>query len=141
MLSDLTPSRIASRSFQGRLLLVLVVFMAGLMLSSCDPDDDGYYYNSPLVGSWTLISDNSGAIGGYDQSQFDFYSDGSGWLGQYDNKGIWRTYSLTWETAGSTLYIYPNQWAETWSYTWSIRGGYLYLYDLDSGNTLEYMPN
>lgn len=120
-------------------LLTFILILSGLLLSSCDPVEDDYY--SPLVGSWTLVSDDYGPVGTYDQSVFDFYSDGSGWLGQYDNQGIWRTYSLTWEINGSTLYIYPDQWAETWTYTWRVRGGYLYLYDLDSGNTLEYMPS
>lgn len=121
------------------LLMVAVILLVSTVFTSCD-DDDPYYSNSPLVGSWTLVSDNNGPVGYYDQSQFDFYSDGSGWLGQYDNKGIWRTYSLTWNQTGSTLYIYPDQWAETWTYTWRLQGGYLYLYDVDSGNTLEYSP-
>lgn len=115
-----------TRTFTFRALMLMMIVVG---LSSC-ADDDPYFSNSPIVGSWYLV-DPPTAI----YNEFDFYPDGSG--NYYADDGYGTEY-ITWETWGSQLNVYFT--TETWQFNWAMRGGYLYLYPYGDGSTLVYAP-
>ncbi len=109
------------------LLISMLIAMMSITVTSCDPDDDYYYYDAPFLGSW-MSDDHS--------SSFTFYANGTGvYTDFYTNSST----SITWEADDYNLWIYPNDgWGDTWSYQWDVYGNTLELFDLDYGGYIYY---
>lgn len=121
------------------LLLLLLPLLSAL--SSCSDTDP--YFESPLCGNWQLELVNGYAVPELDVSEFQFYSDGTGTFGQYNQNGGWSTYPITWYTdfVGVTNYLYIDTWGGgTWIYQFKVYYDSLVLYDTLTGNTLTYTP-
>ncbi len=116
---------------------LLFIAVATLMLSSCDSDDEPYYYDDldpRLVGEWVLVS-NSGPF----DNEFIFYSNGTGSYYVNDSYGP-TTYYINWWTYGDNLTVdFPNQGGDQMYFSYEFMGGYLYLYP-SSGGTWIYEP-
>ncbi len=104
--------------------LMLAVILAATSLSSCDPDDDNYYYD--ITGSWMEVAPDYGNI-------YYFYGDGTGYCQDYNGE-----YYFDWDVDDWNLYLdFYDGYYET--YGWSMQGNSLYLYP-DGGNPIVLQP-
>ncbi|MCM1483503.1 MAG: hypothetical protein NC043_04145 [Muribaculaceae bacterium] len=72
---------------------VIIALMLAFSTVSCD--DDEYYSDSPVLGTWGLSAINGMPIYDDEYSEFTFYNDGTGVFGQYSVAGLWETYPIT----------------------------------------------
>ena len=75
------------------LIFCLLASMA-IALSSCDPDDPAL---SGLVGpTWQLEEDQAGQVYDSEIVRFQFYGDGTGTYGFYNDYGQWDNMDFSW---------------------------------------------
>lgn len=111
--------------------LFMVMLFAITTLSSCDPDDDDFFYYD-IVGRWQQVAPDYGPI-------YDFIGDGTGMC--YDD--YYGDSYFEWEADNNylTLYFINDYESTTEYYSWSFQGNSLYLYpDYDYSNPLVLKP-
>ena len=107
--------------------LFLVTLFAVTALSSCEPDDDDFYYD--IVGRWLQVAPDYGPI-------YDFNGNGSGMC--YDD--YYGDSFFYWNTNGDYMTLDFGQ-GYVKNYTWSFQGSSLYLYPTDNySNPLVLQP-
>lgn len=104
-----------------RTLLPLLLLSVGftLLMSSCEPVDDGWGYNPPpgwgsnyffdsrLEGSWELVQANSQPVDSYDTNYMEFYGRGHGGYFYYSrNRLISEDMAYFCQRSGSTTTNY-----------------------------------
>ena len=106
--------------------LFLTVMMLGL--SSCDS-----HFWTPLSGSrWYAFLEVQGAYerdiysDDYDYMEIQFYTNGTGVMGFYDDYGDWGEYAFTWDDNGDYVTIWYYDGGHE-SFYYDYRNGYLYL--------------
>lgn len=103
--------------------LLFVMLMTVTTLTSCEPDDDDFFYYN-IAGRWIEVAP-------YDGDIYDFYNDGTGYC-YYEN----GTYSyFEWEADNYYLTLYFEDdygFTTTEYYSWSYQGNSLYLYPNDN---------
>ncbi len=97
--------------------LFIITLCAATALSSCEPDDDDYYYS--IVGSWQQVAPEYGPV-------YQFNGDGTGMC--YDD--YYGDSYFTWSADEYTigLYFTNGYEASTEYYDYSFRGNSLYMY-------------
>ncbi|WP_301342428.1 hypothetical protein [uncultured Duncaniella sp.] len=123
-MSLLTPS---SRKAVKALSLMIVALIAMTSFTSCDDDDDEWYYT--VEGSWEQVAPPT-----REYVYYEFYEDGYGNYIVDDPRYGADYYEFSWWVSGSSLTIdYGGGDAEY--YSWSVQGSTLYLYP-DYGNPI-----
>ncbi|MCX4368257.1 MAG: hypothetical protein OSJ41_01955 [Duncaniella sp.] len=111
--------------------LLLVMLLTVTTLTSCEPDDDNFFYYD-IAGRWMEVAPYYGDI-------YDFNSDGTGYC--YYEDGDYSYFE--WEADNYYLTLYfTNGYEETVEYySWSFQGNSLYLYpNYDTSNPLVLKP-
>lgn len=113
--------------------LLMVTLFAITTLTSCEPDDDDFYYYD-IVGRWLQVAPDYGDI-------YDFNGDGTGTC--YYENGDYSYFE--WEADNYYLTLYftdPYGYNDSVEYySWSFQGSSLYLYpSYDTSNPLVLKP-
>lgn len=111
--------------------LLMVMFLTVVTFTSCDPDDDDFYYYD-IVGRWIEVAPGDGNV-------YDFNGDGTGTC--YYEYGDYSYFE--WEADNYYLTLYfTNGYEETVEYyTWDFQGNSLYLYpSYNTSNPLVLKP-
>lgn len=122
---------IAKKSLR-TLSLFMVTLFAVTALTSCDPDEDDFFYYD-IMGRWQQVAPDYGPI-------YDFYENGTGTC--YDDYYD-ELYYFEWEADNYylTLYFTDGYDYTVVYYSWSFQGNSLYLYpDNNYSNPLVLKP-
>ncbi|MDE6683626.1 MAG: hypothetical protein K2J94_00420 [Duncaniella sp.] len=122
----MTPSTATTRRSLRALFVMLLAFTAFTSLSSCEPDDDPFYFS----GTWVQVAP---AIDGY--ASYTFYDNGTGYYYVNDAYGE-DVYDFGWWTDGPAGLVIDYGYGETYYFAYSMQGNSLYLYPDDGSNPL-----
>lgn len=123
MTQSIAPTRHPLRA----LFLMLLALTAFTTFTSCDPEDDEFYY---LTGTWVQVAPT---IDGY--ASYSFYDDGTGYYYVNDDWGE-DGYNFAWWTEGNSGLVIDYGYGEVYSFGYSLSGNNLYLYPDDGGDPL-----
>lgn len=125
-------------------LLLAVMIVSIVSLSGCT-SDSGFFMDPITSYNWELTAVNNRPVSEIDVCEFQFFENGDGTYGRYNEYGRWETTFIQWEdtyAAGGAqyLYIYPPEGGR-WEYLMRFYGGsfpMLELNDLMTGDCLTF---